>query len=63
MFGGQDNNNETLSDLWRFCLNDWTWERIKPEGDAPRGRTGHTMIKYGDNLVIFGGLLEVTKET
>ena len=29
----------------------------------PPGRTGHTLIKYRDYIIQFGGILEITKES
>lgn len=60
---GHDNENEKIGDLWKFDLNARTWTAIEQKGDVPAGRTGHTLINYRGYLIMYGGILEVTKET
>ena len=36
---------------------------MQQNGEVPHGRNGHTLIKHGDYLIMFGGILEVTKES
>lgn len=60
---GHDNDNEKLADLWAFDETTETWNQIYQKGDIPHGRNGHTLEKFRDYLLMFGGILEVTKES
>jgi hypothetical protein len=60
---GHDNENEKQGDLWKFDLKARTWTQIEQRGDVPSGRTGHTLIHHRGFLIMYGGILEVTKET
>jgi len=64
VFGGKDNDDYKLNDLWRLDLNTDTWEKITVDSksEMPIGRCGHTSVMYNGHLVIFGGILEITKE-
>ena len=64
MFGGQDDENNKLNDLWEFDFTTKTWREIKnAEGEyQPSVRSGHTSVVYQDKMFIFGGILEITKE-
>lgn len=61
MFGGQDDDNNKLDDLWEF---DGSWRQIQiQDGDLhPLARSGHSAVTYGNKMYIFGGILELTKE-
>ena len=41
--------------MWRFNLFSQIWEKIKLTGEVPKGRSGHTMTCFENNLYIFGG--------
>jgi hypothetical protein len=64
VFGGQDDDNNKLDDLWEFDLATSTWRQIQiQEGDLhPLARSGHTAVTYNNRMYIFGGILELTKE-
>lgn len=64
IFGGKNNDDEKLNDLWRFDLHNETWQELKAGqgSEIPIGRTGHTMEIYGGHLLIFGGIYETTRE-
>ena len=64
VFGGQDDDNNKLDDLWEFDLSTNTWREIQiQEGDLrPLARSGHTAVTYNGRMYIFGGILELTKE-
>lgn len=36
---------------------------IEALGSKPTGRNGHTMVVINNKIVMFGGILEITKET
>jgi len=64
IFGGQDDDNNKLDDLWEYNSNTSTWRQIQiSEGDLrPLCRSGHSAVTYGNKMYIFGGILELTKE-
>ena len=64
VFGGQDDDNNKLDDMWEYDLANNTWRQIQiPEGALrPLARSGHSAVTYGSRMYIFGGILELTKE-
>ncbi len=64
VFGGQDDDNNKLEDLWEFDQASGAWREIQiQEGDVkPLCRSGHSAVTYGNKMYIFGGILELTKE-
>lgn len=66
MFGGKDDENQKLSDLWRFSFKTFTWDLLEPTNDeesCPVPRSGHSAAIYNnDYMVIFGGIFEITRE-
>lgn len=62
VFGGKDSENNKLNDLWRLNIENFSWELLNPRGDTPMERSGHSADFYQGNMVIFGGLFEITKE-
>jgi N-acetylneuraminic acid mutarotase len=61
IFGGKDEDNNKLSDLWEFNLNTYQWSEVQVE-DIPLARSGHSCTLYKDFMLVFGGIHEVTKE-
>lgn len=64
VFGGQDDHNNKLDDMWCFDASTCEW-KMTPymEGDLkPCARSGHTAVTAGSKMFIFGGILELTKE-
>jgi N-acetylneuraminic acid mutarotase len=61
VFGGKDEENNKLNDIWLFHFDTHRWEEIVVE-EPPLSRSGHSSCIYKDFLVIFGGIHEVTKE-
>jgi hypothetical protein len=61
IFGGKDEDNNKLNDVWEFNLNTYQWTEFKLE-DSPLPRSGHSAHVYRDFMVVFGGIFEVTKE-
>ena len=54
-----------LFDLWECVVTNsnklekkYIWKRIKPNGENPLPRNGHTMVYYRNNLIIYGGVIE-----
>jgi hypothetical protein len=65
VFGGKDDENNKLDDLWKFnfLTKEWTEIRSQPDQNIPCPRSGHTASVYkNDYILIFGGIYEVTKE-
>ena len=63
LFGGM--NVIRLFDLWECVVTNsnklekkYIWKRIKPNGENPLPRNGHTMVYYRNNLIIYGGVIE-----
>lgn len=63
VFGGSGEDGSKLEDLWKMNLLTWKWERMYLRGDCPEGRSGHSVCCFGNCMVIFGGVKELTKET
>jgi len=63
-FGGQDDDNNKLDDVWMFDINANTWTCVPyAEGDLkPTPRCGHTAVVANGKMYVFGGILELTKE-
>lgn len=66
IFGGKDNSDTMLNDMWRLNLSvssaDWEKVAYDTESVTPRGRQGHTMAFYKNHIIVFGGLYEITRE-
>lgn len=63
VFGGKDDDNNKLNDLWRLDLNTYQWTEIKPvDNYKPLERSGHSSDIFENYLVVFGGIYEITKE-
>ena len=64
VFGGQDDDNNKLGDLWTYDLQANSWAEIASgdTGFRPIARSGHTAVVWGQRMYIFGGILELTKE-
>ena len=64
IFGGQDDDNNKLDDLWEFDLASCNWRKLggNPGEYCPIARSGHSSIVYGTKMFIFGGIYELTKE-
>lgn len=64
VFGGQDDDNNKLDDLWEFDTASGNWRKIQISEGAlkPVARSGHSAVTHGTKMYIFGGILELTKE-
>jgi hypothetical protein len=68
VFGGSDEGNNKLNDLWKFDLKKRRWiiiNHIDDECDdgQPTKRSGHAANLIGNKMYIFGGLEGITQET
>jgi N-acetylneuraminic acid mutarotase len=61
IFGGKDEENSKLNDVWEFNLNTYQWTEFRLD-EPPLPRSGHSAYVYRDFMIIFGGIHEVTKE-
>jgi len=64
VFGGQEDDNKKMNDMWSFDLQTNAWSQIDQSGSSykPTPRSGHSSVVYGDKMYIFGGIVELTKE-
>ena len=65
IFGGKDEENNKLNDLWCFVFSTYEWKLVEPSSMnfmTPSIRSGHSACLYRDYMVVFGGIHEVTKE-
>jgi N-acetylneuraminic acid mutarotase len=63
VFGGKDSDSNKLNDLWALTWKTGSWTKLNPVGNImPCVRSGHSSAIYDGFFVIFGGILEVTKE-
>jgi hypothetical protein len=64
IFGGQDDENNKLHDLWEFDIASEVFTQIELPDDSyqPPPRSGHSSTIFNDKMYIFGGILELTKE-
>lgn len=44
-----------LNDLHALSLSEFTWHRLRVQGDLPPPRLGHTLAGIGNCLLLFGG--------
>lgn len=63
-FGGQDDDNNKLDDVWMYDTAAHTWSLCEQAEGAlkPTPRCGHTAVVAGGKMFVFGGILELTKE-
>lgn len=64
VFGGKDDENEKLNDVWILDILTQTWKQvIYAEGALkPTARSGHSAVLFDDKMVVFGGIFEITRE-
>ena len=64
VFGGKDEDNEKLNDLWCFNFETkrWSLQNTNMEETAIASRSGHSASVFNDYMIIFAGIHEVTKE-
>ena len=64
IFGGQDDDNNKLCDLWELDLASETFKLLEGAdgGYQPHARSGHSANIHNGKMYVFGGILELTKE-
>ena len=64
IFGGQDDENNKLNDLWEFDMETEIFSKIElgPNSYQPMARSGHSANMFNKKMYIFGGIFEITKE-
>lgn len=64
MFGGQEDDNKKLNDIWSFDCASSKWCQIEgaDESCKPTPRSGHSTVVHGGKMWIFGGIYELTQE-
>ncbi|CAK90880.1 unnamed protein product (macronuclear) [Paramecium tetraurelia] len=63
IFGGK-NGDLRYNDLWQFNMlsQEWIFIAINKLKNIPMSRSGHSLISYQNNLIVFGGIHDVTWE-
>lgn len=64
MFGGQEDENKKMNDVWKLDLTSNSWSKVEMIEGAfcPVARSGHSAIMFGSKMYIFGGIFELTHE-
>ena len=65
IFGGKNEENEKLNDVWAFNFTSLTWtqfQKNETKEGVPLPRSGHSASIQGQYMIVFGGILDVTKE-
>jgi len=49
VFGGQDDDNNKLNDIWKYTTADKSWSKVTPKEGSPMPtpRCGHTAVQSG----------------
>ena len=63
IFGGHNHQNKRMSDMWAYDLINMIWEEVADNSLFKiLPRSGHTAAVYQNYMIVFGGMLSVTKE-
>lgn len=63
IFGGQDDENNKLGDVWEFNVQTKAWTKREVNGQFEGlPRSGHAAVSFASKMYVFGGIFEVTKE-
>lgn len=64
IFGGMADDNIKLNDLWELDIATETYKQLTLPAASyqPSQRSGHSANMYNGKMVVFGGILELTKE-
>ncbi|CAN0173591.1 unnamed protein product, partial [Laminaria digitata] len=49
-------------DFWRLNIKTNAWEKLEMPGKAPSARSGHRMVVWRNQLVLFGGFYEAFRD-
>ena len=57
LFGGKDDSNHNVNEVWTLDLADYGWHRIPIEGDTPPPSEDHAVIydPIGRRMILHGG--------
>jgi hypothetical protein len=62
IFGGKNDEDMKLNDMWRLDLATLSWDEIVVKGNSPLVRSGNSLQTYENYLVLFGGIHDMTRE-
>ncbi len=62
IFGGKNEENEKLNDVWSFTVPTHNWQKLTTNSQAVLPRSGHSATVHNNYMLVFGGILDVTKE-
>jgi N-acetylneuraminic acid mutarotase len=62
IFGGKNDENEKLNDVWVFDFSACTWTKHENGDISPTVRSGHSAVLYNNQMIVFGGIFEITRE-
>ena len=64
IFGGTNKDNIRIADIWVYNLSTNTWEEINTSKQVFKmsPRSGHSATIFKDYMIVFGGMMSVTKE-
>ena len=62
VFGGKDDDNLKLNDLWQFDFQTKSWTQMQVDASHVVSRSGHSACLFKDFMIVFAGIHEVTKE-
>ena len=55
VFGGQNNNQDILSDLTAFMISSRRWFTFGDIGTSPSPRMGRSICVFDEKILVFGG--------
>ena len=61
VFGGRNDFSDMLDDTWEFNIASKRWTLIECD-PSPVGRANCTLTVDGSRVILFGGIVEITKE-
>jgi N-acetylneuraminic acid mutarotase len=63
IFGGKDEDNNKLGDLWIYNIKTGTWNEAQyPHGEGPISRSGHSTGVFKNYIIVYAGIHELTQE-
>ncbi|XP_076958227.1 acyl-CoA-binding domain-containing protein 6 isoform X2 [Bidens hawaiensis] len=55
LIGGRTNPPSDRVSVWAFDVETECWSLVEAKGDVPIARSGHTVVRAGCHLILFGG--------